>query len=200
MSYPCPGYASVDLTSGNAGPFCTKIVTGLGADGVKIERPWGGAPSNAHRLVDGVAREDCVTLTRLWLSDDLPRNSESRMLGVVFRALKQHTALKFIVTYADPSQGHVGTIYQATNFIYTGPSEAMPLLDLGDGVPRHSRSIAHAFGTHSVTYLKRHGVPVRLVAQAAKHRYLYFLDRRWRSRLLAPVLPYPKGDDPHETL
>jgi len=30
------------------------------------------------------------------------------------------------------------------------------------------------------------------VSQAAKHRYLYFLDPEWHSRLSIPVLPYPK--------
>jgi hypothetical protein len=28
----------------------------------------------------------------------------------------------------------------------------------------------------------------------AKHRYIYFLDDSWRTRLLVPVLPYPKKD------
>lgn len=71
----------------------------------------GTGPFNAHALVDGTAPGDCLTLTRFWLSGRLPGNSESRVLGVVFRSLKRHTDLKFLVTYADPAQGHVGTIY-----------------------------------------------------------------------------------------
>ncbi len=152
----------------------------------------GVGPKNVYRLVEGATPDDCATLTRLWLSDDLPANSESRVLGVTLRALKRHTGLRFLVSYADPSQGHVGTIYQATNWVYTGFSEVMPLYDIGDGKPRHSRSLSHAYGTHSVRHFARHGVNVRLVPQAAKHRYIYFLDPSWRQRLMAAAKPYPR--------
>ena len=158
----------------------------------------GVGPFNAPSVVDGATSDDCLTLSRLWLSDELPSNSASKTLGLVIRALKRHTSVKFLLTYADPSQGHVGIIYQATNWLYTGQSEAMPLYDLGDGVARHSRSVGHAFGSHSVRYLAQHGVKVRLVPQAAKHRHLYFLDRRWKSRLNVPVLRYPRLEERDE--
>lgn len=153
---------------------------------------FGVGPYLAHRLVEGASPDDCLTLTRLWLSDALPANSESRVLGVALRALKKHSQVKFLVTYADPSQGHLGTIYQGTNWVYTGLSEAMPLYDLGDGKPRHSRSVSHAFGTHSMKHFASCGVDVRQVPQSAKHRYVYFLDRSWLSRLKTRSLPYPK--------
>ena len=152
----------------------------------------GAGPANAFSLVPGALPADCLTLTRLWLSDELPRNSESRVLGLVLRSLRKHTRLKFLVSYADPAQGHRGTIYQATNWVYTGWSQATPLYDLGDGKPRHSRSLSHSLGTRSLAYLRAQGVPVQLVPQSAKHRYLYFLDPAWRGRLPSPALPYPK--------
>ena len=155
----------------------------------------GAGPTNAHRLVDGSTPDDYSTLSRLWLSDELPPNSESRILGVVFRALKKHTELKFLVTYADPARGHLGKIYQATNWLYTGLSEATPLYDIGDGRARHSRSLSHAYGTRSVRYFLRRGIDVRLVPQSQKHRYIYFLDPGWRDRLQSPLLPYPKQED-----
>ncbi len=147
---------------------------------------------NAKSLVEDAVAEDCLTLTRLWLSDDLPKNSESRVIGAVLRFLKKDTELKFILSYADPAQGHVGTIYQATGWIYTGLSVAMPLYDTGDGKLHHSRSLAHAYGTHSMHYFARHGVTVQRIPQSAKHRYIYLLDRSWENRLRVPALPYPK--------
>ena len=152
----------------------------------------GAGPTNAYGLVDGAVPEDCATLSRLWLSNELPGNSESKVLGVVLRALKKHTELKFLVTYVDPAQGHVGTIYQATGWLYTGLSQAMPLYDIGDGNPRHSRSLSHAYGSRSAEYFARHGIQVIKVPQMAKHRYIRFLSHSWQDRLRVPVLPYPK--------
>ena len=154
----------------------------------------GVGPFNAYRLVEGAAPTDCLTLSRLWLSEELPKNSESRALGVVLRSLRRHTDLKFLLSYADPAQGHLGIIYQATGWIYTGLSQAMPLYDLGDGQIRHSRSLAHGYGTHSIRHFQHKGVPIEVINQPPKHRYVYFLDPMWRGKLKAPKLPYPKRE------
>ncbi len=153
---------------------------------------FGAGPAQAYRLVDRARPDDCMTLTRLWLSDQLPVNSESRVIGVVLRNLKKHTSLKFLISYADPAQGHMGIIYQATGWVYTGLSSAMPLYDLGDGKVRHCRSLSHAYGTRSMKYLTDHGVTVKRISQTGKHRYVYFLDPTWHTRLATPTLPYPK--------
>ncbi len=111
---------------------------------------------------------------------------------MVMRALKRCTSLKFLISYADPAMGHHGGIYQATGWLYTGPSQATTMIDLGDWVLRHSRTVGHAFGTHSIRHFEAHDVPVRTVQQEPKHRYLHFIDSSWRDRLRVPVLPYPK--------
>jgi hypothetical protein len=152
----------------------------------------GAGPANAYALVGGVNPDDCLTLSRLWLSDNLPKNSESRFIGIVARALKRNTKLKFLISYADPAQGHLGTIYQASGWVYTGLSQATPLYDIGDGRHYHSRSLSHSFGSHGLAHFQRHGIEVKLVPQQAKHRYLYFLDSTWREHLKGPALPYPK--------
>jgi hypothetical protein len=152
----------------------------------------GSGPYLGYRLVESAVPDDCLTMTRLWLSDDLPCNSESSVIARIIKSLRHYTSLKFLLTYADPLQGHVGVIYQASNWLYTGLSQPMAQYDLGNGRLQHSRSLAHAFGTHSVRYLTEQGIEVKRVSQAAKHRYIYFLDRHWLNRLTVPVLPYPK--------
>jgi hypothetical protein len=154
----------------------------------------GAGPANAYSLVDGATPDDCLTLSRLWLSDELPKNSESRFIAVVLRTLRHNTGLKFLVSYADPARVHVGTIYQATGWTYTGLSEATPLYDIGDGRHYHSRSLSHSYGSHGLAHFQRHGIQVKLVPQQPKHRYLYFLDSSWRTRLRVPDLPYPKKE------
>jgi hypothetical protein len=160
---------------------------------------FGAGPQNAFRLVSGAGRQDCLTLTRFWLDDSLPANAESRVIGIILKALKRHTYVKFVVTYADPAQEHVGIIYQATNWLYTGLSKMTPFYDIGDGRPKHSRSLGQIYGTHSVKYLSSQGLPVKLVSQSAKHRYIYFLDANWKDHLNVPVLPNPKKENTSET-
>jgi hypothetical protein len=160
---------------------------------------FGAGPQKAFSLVKGAIRHDCLALTRFWLDDRLPPNAESRVIGIVMRALKRHTYVKFVVTYADPAQKHVGIIYQATNWLYTGLSKMTPFYDIGDGIPKHSRSLGQIFGTHSIKYLSHQGLPVKMVTQSAKHRYIYFLDTTWQDRLKVPILPYPKKETISET-
>jgi hypothetical protein len=155
---------------------------------------FGVGPFYGYKLVDGATPDDVVTLTRLWLSEELPRNSESKVLGTALRSLKRDTSLKFVLAYSDPAVGHLGIIYQATNWLYTGLSTATPLYDIGDGILHHSRSLAHQLGSHSIRYLTLQGINARIIPQQAKHRYIYFLKESWRSRLAVPVLPYPKKE------
>jgi hypothetical protein len=152
----------------------------------------GAGPFLAYRLAEGATPKDCLTLTRLWMSDELPSNSESKVIGVIIKSLGKATDLKFLVSYSDPAAGHVGTIYQATNWIYTGLSAPTPRYDLGDNIARHSRSLAHAYGTHSIRYLNDNGLSVKILPQSPKHRYIFFLDKKWLTRLAVPALPYPK--------
>ena len=152
----------------------------------------GAGPANAYRLVQGAGRHDYLAMTRLWLADELPRNGESRVLGIIIRSLRRHTNLKFLVTYADPSEGHVGTIYKATNWLYTGLSQPTPLYDIGDGKVSHSRSFSQVYGTRSLRHFSNQGVEIRRIPVSQKHRYVLFLDFRWRNRIRVPVLPYPK--------
>jgi hypothetical protein len=154
-------------------------------------------PLGAPRLVEGGTTRDCLSLARLWLADDLPRNSESRTLAIVVHTLRRYTAVRFLVSYADPAVApggvsHVGYVYQASNWLYTGLSEPQPLFDLGDGRLMHTRSVASVWGTHSKPFFERHGLRVREVPTVGKHRYLCFVDPSWRQRLRVPVLPYPK--------
>ena len=96
------------------------------------------------------------------------------------------------MTYSDPNHGHLGIIYEAAGWLYTGLSDSTPLYDLGDGKPLHSRTLSQLLGTHSVRHFARAGINVKQVTTLAKHWYVYFLDSSWRERLRVEPLPYPK--------
>lgn len=77
-----------------------------------------GLPAGA-----GVARkygaDGLVELRRFVLTDECPRNAESRVLAVMLRALKRE-GFRRVLSYADPAHGHRGTIYSALGFKYHG--------------------------------------------------------------------------------
>jgi crotonobetainyl-CoA:carnitine CoA-transferase CaiB-like acyl-CoA transferase len=68
MTGPLHGLRVLDLTSGLAGPWCTKLLADYGADVVKVERPSCGDESRTYgRFPDGVPHREKSALF-LWLN------------------------------------------------------------------------------------------------------------------------------------
>lgn len=67
-----------------------------------------------------------LSLSRLAIEDEVPRNAESFLIGRSIRLIRQSGAWDCLLTWADSSQGHRGTIYRATNWEYLGTSKAEP--------------------------------------------------------------------------
>ena len=60
--------------------------------------------------------EDLIELRRLCCIDDTPKNTESYFIGSTLRWLKKNTKIKRVISYADTTYSHEGTIYKASNF------------------------------------------------------------------------------------
>ena len=154
-------------------------------------------PRHGHRILSGAKPQQVPVLARLWLSDTLPRNSESRVIAIVIRLLRRDRQWKMLLSYADPAAGHSGIIYRASGWLYLGLGQPSRYLDLGDGNLVHPRTAYGRLGTNSLGHLRRTGVLARNIVQAGKHRFVYILDPAWRWRLRDPVLPYPgKAETP----
>lgn len=137
--------------------------------------------ARSHRLLTAARPSDVVTLSRLWLSDCLPKNSESRVLGVICRRLRAH-GYKALVTFADPAAGHVGTIYRAAGFRFLGRTGPEPYLII-DGAVCHPRSVSSALGSNDVGHLRRTGIEATRVRTIPKFRYVVPLDKTWGWRV-----------------
>ncbi len=145
---------------------------------------------NAHLLLKAGRPGDVLTLARLWLSDDLPTNSESRVIAVCLRALRREERWKAVITYADPAAGHTGVIYRAVGADYLGQAPDEGYLAIG-GTIVHPRTVSMRLGSRGVPHLRRTGVDVAWVMMPGKYRYVLFLDPSWRWRLKVRPVPYP---------
>ena len=99
-----------------------------------------------------------------------------------------------VVSYADTSMNHVGYIYQATNFIYTGLS-AKRTEWREVGVNSHSRSVVRHYSLEQ----RQEDDRFAMIDRPRKHRYVYITGNRKQKRELLdclnyPIEPYPKGD------
>lgn len=153
---------------------------------------------HGHRLLTAARPQDVATLARLWLSDVLPVNSESRGLGFVLRDLRRTTSWKLLLSYADPAAGHVGTIYQATSWVYLGKTAGETCVRLADGKLHHPRSVFTHFGSNRIGHLNATGVAAHREEVSGKYRYAYVLDPAWGWRLrdLRQSYPAPRSRGP----
>jgi len=63
---------------------------------------------------------ELIELKRLCCIDDTPKNTESYFIGWTIRYLKKIKSIKTIISYADMTYNHAGTIYKASNFKHYG--------------------------------------------------------------------------------
>jgi hypothetical protein len=138
---------------------------------------------HSHKSVAGAGRGDVATLARLYLDGEIPKNAESRVLGVVARLLRRQRRVRVLLSYADPVAGHTGTVYRAAGWTYLGRTEPGRYLDFGDGALRHPRSVSSHYGTNSPKRLRLLGHKVATVTIEGKHRFALPLDPSWTWRI-----------------
>lgn len=117
----------------------------------------------------------------------------SKIVSCAIRLLKQQSKdLRLLISYADTEQAHIGTIYQAMNWIYEGECLAdSKMMVLGQIT--HRRTISSRYGTYSLDWLQQHVDPeARVISCLPKHKYLYPLDKAMRRQILPLAQPYPK--------
>lgn len=132
-------------------------------------------------------------LNRLWVSDDVPKNGESYLIGNTLKKLDK----EIIVSFADSSQGHVGYVYQSTNWLYCGLSAKFRDPKVKGLEHQHHATYAHGMTMKQVK--EKYGEDnVYYVDRPRKHRYIYFNCKKSRRKELMGllryrVLPYPKS-------
>ena len=108
-------------------------------------------------------------LTRLWIEDGQPKNSASFFIGNTIRQLDK----EIIVSFAEINAGHIGYVYQASNFFYCGLSSKFRDPKVRGLEHQHHATYAHGM-TMSEVRDKYGEENVYYVNRPRKHRYVFF--------------------------
>lgn len=157
-------------------------------------------PSLDKRKIQGLVRDtgwnDFLELNRMAFSDALPRNSESRALGVAFRLIKKHYPnIEWVVSFADGTQCGDGTIYRASGFVLTGLNKNKTILMLPDGSVVADKTLQnpnHALTGRNASWWKNNGAKP---LDGYQLRYIFFINPSARDRLTVPIIPFSKIDE-----
>lgn len=122
-----------------------------------------------------------LSLSRLAMLPGEPQNAESILIGASVRRIRKAKRWAALVTYADESQGHRGTIYAATNWVYLGRTKPEPRW-----VDSAGRQVSR-LSTHSRTDAQMTALGHRMVGKYAKHKFALALE----GALLARPQPWP---------
>lgn len=127
---------------------------------------------NVRASVFGPAYKDSVTeLHRLHIKDVTPRNTESWFISRCLKLLKQEKPqIKAVLSFADSTEGHVGTIYKATNAYFCGTTGTATFYRDSNGRLHHPRQ-------NGVNISKDQAKKLGWKAEkrGAKNRYLFLL-------------------------
>lgn len=141
----------------------------------------------------GLCQGEVLELVRVALNGKQLTTSQC-VAGALRELHRQNPIVRLIVSFADIDQGHIGTIYQATNWIYEG------IKNQGDrgafiinGRRMHPKTVYSRGWSQSEVWLRENVDPAAtLVRTAGKHKYLYCFDRKLAKKIRESAKPYPK--------
>ena len=139
-------------------------------------------------------------LTRLWVLNNMPKNTESKIISKALKLLPNE--IKLVVSFADDSKKHVGTIYQATNWFYLGKNKGGKMLLCEDGITKHVRLIGMYRERHPELYRYTNEEIMKMngwsyTESGSKHRYVFIRGNKKEKRLIVSfikdrIMDYPK--------
>lgn len=151
-----------------------------------------GATPNIGSALE-LDRLEVCELVRVALREH--RAPVSRIVSIALRFLRRKCpGTRAVVSFADPTEGHHGGIYQAGNWIYLGTTPPLHVYRV-HGVDVHPKTLhsRYGIGGQSLPWLRERVDPnAERVMLPGKHKYVYALDKSLRARFADRAQPYPK--------
>ena len=148
-----------------------------------LQLGYGIRPHKKQTISNLITHDNYCEFDRMWLSEEMPKNSESQVISLLLSYIKQvYPKIAFVITYADESVGNKGIIYQATNAIYLGKIP-VDFYILASGERVHPVSMYHRHKTRAWSTIKTLYPGIKHIKGGIfQHRYLYILNRKMRKK------------------
>jgi hypothetical protein len=127
----------------------------------------------------------------------LLNNDKNQASFLVANSIKLLPKPTIVVSYADTGKGHIGYVYQATNFLYTGLSANRVDWTVKGLEHKHSKTLSDGMTLESIK--EKYGDDFYYTERSRKHRYIYFHGNKTQKKVMNNLLkyeiePYPKGN------
>lgn len=174
---------------------------GLFLDGALVGCVTFGSPAGSPIRVGlvGVELSKCVIeLNRLCIINN-KKNQATFLISSALKLLRRKGEF-IVISYADPTQGHTGIVYQAANFIYFGLTEKRTDWAVKGKEHLHGQTVADEFRgvkDRAAAMRKKYKNDFYLKPRAIKHRYVSIVGSKKfkkfaKKSIKYEVKPYPK--------
>jgi len=157
-------------------------------------------------LVKGTGWNDFIELNRMAFDEKLPKNSESRAIGVALRLIKKYKPnIDWVISFADGTQCGTGTIYRASGFKLVAVVKNAGICRLNGKISHIKKTydlgLTSSFASKTdIPKLKKKGYNLEIL-QGYQVKYIYFLNKEKEKNLtLRPLdfkvldtIKFPKG-------
>jgi hypothetical protein len=148
-------------------------------------------PASCGSVVSGTEMDQYLELNRMWLDDKAPRNSESQAISYAVRYIRsKFHKIKWIQSFADERCGCFGIVYQGANFEFYGEHIAK-FWTLNNEVYHNSLMTRNPKLSKSAAFLQENK-ETATSEELRQFRYIYWIDQKWKSKVLLKKKPYPK--------
>lgn len=151
------------------------------------------------KLFHGLLAENSILeMQRLWVSDDMGHNAESKILSLMMASFKSKLPeIKVIWTYAGGCKNDCGIVYQSSGFQFLGSEECNDFYLTKTGEYKNILA-ALRFGKAPKEYKTREEIARYLYGegefiQAQRHYYFYAIDKGLRRKMEKFCKPFPKN-------
>ncbi|MCL1857692.1 MAG: hypothetical protein FWF92_00460 [Oscillospiraceae bacterium] len=169
-------------------------VVSFGTANFNPKRSFIGKIAAAHNV-------KIIQLTRGGTLYDAPSNTPSKVIALVLKAIMKRFGNTIIIAYSDTKFYEVGTIYQASNFLYLGCTNPKNQSNyIVNGKQYTGWTIRKKYGTRNMsTLVNELELNIKKITLSEKHQYVYIntsplIKKSIKNCLNYKIKAYPKRD------